>query len=85
MEVNIRPSEYYSTGPFTVKIAYNETVENLLVMISLSVTTVPLSEFQLSFNGRILKNKSATLDSVGIRHGDTVSLENKTNKCCEVF
>ena len=85
MEVNIRPSEYYSTSPFSVQIAYNESVEKLLVMISLSVTTVPISEFQLSFNGRMLKNNRATLDSLGIRHGDTVSLEKKSNNCCEVF
>lgn len=85
MELRVNPAENFSTAPFTVNITYNETIENLLVMISLSVTSVPIDKFQIRFNGRILKNKGARLDALGIKHGDAINLETKTNKCCQIF
>jgi hypothetical protein len=72
-------------NPFTIKITYNETLENLIIMISLTVTTVPISEFQLRHNGIVLKKRSMRLDQIGIRHGDTVELEQKISRCCRVF
>ena len=79
MELRVNPAENFSTSPFTVSITYNETVENLLVMISLTVTSVPINKFQISFNGRILKNKGARLDALGIKHGDAINLETSSN------
>ena len=85
MEIEIRPSKHFNSQPFKISIAFNETIENLINMISLSITTVTVDDMEIIYQGKRIKNKKARLDQIGITNGGTVDLRRKSLRCCEIF
>ena len=85
MELRINPSEEIKVEPFVVKIDYNETLENLIYTISLTITTVPISSMRIFHKGRALKNLNSKISQNGISFGDTIDLRAGSGFCCIVF
>lgn len=85
MELNIIPSEDYKTQPFVLKINYNETLENLIYTISLTITDVPVTEMQIFNNGRRLLPLNAKISESRLNFGDNIELKRNSSKCCTIL
>jgi len=81
MLVHIQPEEKLGIETFTVDPRFNETIEDLVYMVSLKVTSIPANELQLSYQGKLLKS-SQTLESYSIQEGEILSLSKKSSGCC---
>lgn len=84
MEICVRPSEYFNHEPFMVKVSYNDTVENVIMTITLTLINVPINKMNLKYSNKVLKN-SMRLDQIGISHGDTVDLLESKSNCCSLL
>ena len=82
MDIQVLPSDDFHSNPFVIKVAYNDPVENLLYLISLSITSVPITELELWYKGNRLQPSGSKLNQIGICHGESVELRRKASKCC---
>lgn len=71
---------------FTIDVDYNESVENLLVKVSLQITDIPPAEMSLFLHGERVK-ETDHLDSLGVKENDVVELRKKTRSeyCCRLL
>jgi hypothetical protein len=81
MEILINPSEFFNHQPFMVKVNYNETIENVISIISLTLINTPITKMSLRYNRKAIK-KNLRLDQIGINYGETLDLvEHKSSSC----
>ena len=81
MEILVRPSEYFNSQPFIIKVSYNETIENTLSIISLTLVNTPITKMSLKLNNKAIK-KNLRLDQIGISHGEAIDLVETKSDCC---
>ena len=85
MDLEIRPDQSFNTQPFIIKIAYNETVENLIYTLSLSLVNVPVTEIVPYFKGKKLTPLSSKLNEFGISQEGFIEIRRKSSNCCCVM
>ncbi len=81
MEILVKPSDFFNHGPFMVKVTYNETIENLINVISLTIMNIPITKMSLRYNNKAIK-KNMRLDQIGIRDQDSIDLVESKSNCC---
>ncbi|CAG9310284.1 unnamed protein product [Blepharisma stoltei] len=84
MRINIETQRDIGIEPLSVDPNYNETIENVICLISLKITTLQVNEMELVYNGRVLP-LNATLDQQNIREGHTLLLRKRKSNCCSLL
>lgn len=84
MDICVRPDGSYNHEPFMIRVSYNESVEKVIMTISLTLINAPIGKMTLKYNNKKLKN-SMRLDQIGVSHGDTVELEESKSNCCSLL
>ena len=84
MDVQVLPTSDYSRDPFVIKVAYNDTVDNLLYTISLKITNVSVNEFEVWYKGKRLHPLDSRLNQHGLSHGESIELR-KVSACCQLL
>jgi hypothetical protein len=85
MDLQIVPSKEYNLEPFFVNAPYNDTVENLIYRISLTLTDVSVNSIILSFRGKRLEPVSKRLNELGISNLDQIDLIKAPSGCCNLI
>lgn len=85
MELRIEPAESYKSEPFVININYQETIENLIYTISLTITNVPVTEMRVFHNRKRLQNMDQKISQCGINFGDTIELRRGSSNCCLIL
>ncbi|CAG9320827.1 unnamed protein product [Blepharisma stoltei] len=84
MRITIEPERTLGIEAISVDPNYDDTIENVMCLISLKITTVSSSELELIYNGRLLP-LSTTLDKQNIREGHTLQLKRRRTSCCTLL
>jgi len=69
---------------FNLDPEYNDTVENLKVLISLKYSELDITRITLKQGKRRLKNSEA-LNCLGIKEGALIEVVKKRQACCNIF
>jgi len=68
----------------TVDPDYNDTIENLKVLITLKYSELDMKRFRLMYRNKILKSNQ-TLNSLGIKEGEVIQVKKAGGGCCNLF
>lgn len=84
MRITIQPERQLGIEAITIDPNYNESIENVICLISLKITALPANEIRLFYDGRHLQNQM-TLDKLGVQEGHIISLSRRETGCCELL
>ena len=81
MRVVVQPD--FGRERFNLDLPYNDTVQNLLAMVSVRISDVPVGELSVYYQGQPL-GEGERLDTLGVKDDAVVELRHKKRSeyCC---